>query len=338
MEVVLTQLYQTASPDNHFQTYIDGKHPPVFGLEIVSTEGAVRFIVNVPRKKFKNMIETFLYAQYPGIEITELPIDYTAAIRWDPSEFEVFSLHFGLKKPDPYPIKTYIDYGLDQDPKEELKIDPIQPMIEFLGSIGPGENIWVQILISAHRKEEFKTGSLTTRPDWTKAVTAEINKLTGREKKEDAFTALKLTDGERDLIKALERSRGKYAFNTYVRSMYAAKKKNYMPGERIGLMITTLFPFHDLNRNTMSFRWRTDFDWNWWQDPSGKKRLHLKKEELIDYKLRRYTGRSPKDQGSILTTEELATMFHLPGSAVTTPTLSRIPSTRSEAPTNLPTG
>src|SRR5690606_16928835 len=56
MEQVLVQMHQTAAPDNHFQTYLDGKHPPVYGLEIVSRGGDVRFYISTPRKKFKNII------------------------------------------------------------------------------------------------------------------------------------------------------------------------------------------------------------------------------------------------------------------------------------------
>jgi len=40
----------------------------------------------------------------------------------------------------------------------------------------------------------------------------------------------------------------------------------------------------------------------------------------------------------IMSVEELATVFHVPSSTVMTPGLSRIPSTRKEAPPNLPTG
>jgi hypothetical protein len=40
----------------------------------------------------------------------------------------------------------------------------------------------------------------------------------------------------------------------------------------------------------------------------------------------------------IMSVEELATIFHLPSSTVMTPGLARIPSTRKEAPPNLPIG
>jgi hypothetical protein len=344
MELVLMQLYQTASPDNHIQTYWDGKNPPVHALELVSRGGDVRFYMNVVRKKFKNMTETNLYAQYPGIEVHELDIDYTAEIPWDTSRFDYFSLHFGLKKADAYPIKTYIDYGLDKLPKEEEKIDPITTLLEMLGSIGPGEYIWMQTLITANRETDFKTGSLGTVPDWKGAARAEIKNIITKAAKRVGVEAADigknvnqfLTDAERDTIKAIERSLGKVAFNMVNRTMYIAKKGSFMPGERISPIITGWRAFDDLNRNQIGFKWRTDFDWNWWQDPSGHKREHYKQQELDEYKRRTYTQHTEKDGPGVCTTEELATIFHIPGKVAATPTLARIPSKRAEAPSNLP--
>jgi hypothetical protein len=349
MELVLIQLHQTAAPDNHVQTYWDGKHPPVYGLEIVSREGDIRFYINVPRKKFKNLAETQLYAQYPGIEVVELDIDYTAEIPWDESKYYYFSLHMGLKKADAYPIKTYIEYGLDKMPKEEEKVDPITSMLETLGSIGPGEYIWHQILIDANRETTFKEGSLTTVPDWKKAAKAEILKIIKEAnervgvkqdpEKGTTYNMMNLSDGEKETIRAIERSIGKNAFNMAIRSMYIAKRENMNPGERIGAVITCWRSFDDINRNAIGVRWRTDFDWNWWQDPHGHHASAYKQQELDEYKRRAYTNHDTvSDLKKVMTTEELATIFHLPGKVATTPSLARIPSKRAEAPANLPTG
>jgi hypothetical protein len=344
MELVLQQLYQTASPDNHFQTYIDGKHPPTYSLELVSRGGDIRFYINVPRKKYKNMAETNLYAQYPGIEVHELELDYTAEIPWDPETFGYFSLHFGLKKNEGYPIKTYIDYGLDQMPKEEEKIDPISTWLELLGSIGPNEYIWVQILINANTDTNFKTGTLSEVPDWKQGARDLIKEIMSKaadrvgkslEEAGGSITQL-LTEAEKDTIRAIDRSISKVAFNTISRTMYIARKENFLPGERIGAIITAWRAYDDLNRNQFGFKWRTDFDWNMWQDPSGKKRDAMKEHELFNYKMRVLHPESTSYRWNVMTTEELATMWHIPGKVVTTPTLARIPSKRAEAPSNLP--
>ncbi len=346
MELVLMQLHQTAAPDNHLQTYWDGKHPPRFGLEIVSREGDVRFYINTPRKKFKNISETQLYAQYPGIEVRELDIDYTAEIPWDTDRFEYFSIHMGLKKADAYPLKTYLEYGLDRLPKEEEKVDPITSVIEMMGAIGPGEYMWNQILIDANREVTFKEGSLGIIPDWKKAAREEIAKIIKDANKRvgidpdknegQTLTMMNLSDGEKETIKAIERSIGKNAFNTVIRSMYIATKKAYNPGERLGALITGWRAFDDVNRNAIGVRWRTDIDWPWWQDPKGTVRQAYKKQELDEYKRRAYTYHTDTDKSKVMTTEELATIFHLPGRVASTPSLGRIPSKRGEAPPNLP--
>ncbi len=344
MELVLMQLYQTASPDNHMQTYIDGKNPPVHSLELVSRGGDIRFYMNVVRKKFKNMTETNLYAQYPGIEVHELEIDYTAEIPWDTSKFDYFALHFGLKKANAYPIKTYVEYGLDKMPKEEEKIDPITTVLEMLGSIGPGEYIWMQTLITANRETDFKTGSLSVVSDWKGEAREEIQNIIAKAAKRAGMSEEKmgmsafysLTEMERDTIKAIERSLGKVAFNMVNRTLYIAKKGSFLPGERISGIITSWRAFDDLNRNQIGFKWRSDFDWPMWQDPSGKKRESYKKQELDGYKRRNYTQYTKGDGWGVCTIEALATIFHLPGKVAGTPTLGRIPSKRAEAPSNLP--
>jgi hypothetical protein len=130
-----------------------------------------------------------------------------------------------------------------------------------------------------------------------------------------------LTDTEKDTIKAIERSLGKLAFNTAIRGIYMAKKENWLPGERIGAMNTMWRSYDDLNRNAIAVKWRTDVDWKWWQDPKGRKVTQWKKEELDRYKRRSYDNYSKNDTSTVFTTEELATIFHLPGKVATTPNL-----------------
>lgn len=340
MELVLVQLHQAAGPDNHVQTYWDGKNPPVYGLEIVSRGGDVRFYINTPRKKFKNMWETQLYAQYPGIEITELDVDYPSEIVWNPDKYDMFSFHFNAKKADAFPIKTYIDFGLDKMPKEEEKSDPITSILEALGSVGPGEHMWIQFLISANREENFKTGSLHARADWkeeaVEAMKAYMEKAAKRAGSEN-ISPMSLTDSEKQVVASIERSLSKSGFNTKIRGMYIAEKQAFN-GDRIGALSGCWRTFDDNNRNMIGVRWRTDTDWPWWQDRKKATTTAMKKQELNEYKRRAFTKQNAGDGAKVFTTEELATLFHLPGKVAFTPTLQRIPSKRAEAPGNLPVG
>lgn len=349
MELILRQFNQTAAPDNHKETYIDGKHPPTTSLELVSRGGEVKFYINMPKKRFKDLFETQLYAHYPGIEVHELEVDYTAEIPWDPKRFTYFSLHMGLKKADAFPLKTYIEYGLDKLPKEEEKVDPLNTVLEMLASISPEEHVWIQILIEANKEWTFKEGVLVKKPDWKGAAKKEITKIIEEAnarvgvrlnpEKGTTLNMMNLTDSEKDTIRAIERSLNKLAFNTAIRCIYICPPSRVRIGDIIPRIITAWKAFDDISRNAVGVRWRTDFDWPWWQDPHGHRRAHMKKNELDEYKRRAYTPQNPPvDDPKVMTTEELATLFHFPGKVATTPSLGRLPSKRAEAPANLPTG
>ena len=336
MELVINQLFQTAGIDNHVQAYWDGKHPPVFSLELVSSHGQVRFCINC-QPKFRNMIESQLYAQYPGIMIRELDIDYTAEIPENGDGYESYAFHYKLKKADAYPIRTYFDYGLQANPKEEEKIDPLSVTLETLSSLGRGEHMWLQILIKANKGYDFKSGSLKKTEDWKKDVKKEMEAIIegAKARSGEAGGPPQLTEGEKDNLKALERSLSKYAFNTYVRAIYLAKEENF-DGTKIGSMAAIFRATDDVARNSLGIIWDTNTPWPWWQDRGGRKTARWKREEIEDYKRRSYTERHRGDTGMILTTEELATLFHLPGSVVLSPNVQRIGSTRGGAPSNLP--
>lgn len=344
MESVLAQIHNVNSADNLMQTYIDGKHPLTYGFELVSTGGEVRFYINVPSKKTKNAVEAQLYAQYPGIEVTEEMLDYTDEIVWDPDKYEIMSFHMGKKEDEIFPIKTYIDFGLDKLPKEEEKFEPMAAMLEQLAKAKPHERIWVQILATPHVKKNLNNGHLHETPTWDKKAAAKINEILKRDAKpvldpdEPYERAPMLTMGERDNIAAIERNVGKYAYEVAIRWMYITEKGKF-DGETMTL-IRTFAQYDIIGRNGVGVRWRTDFNYNWLSDRSGKRKASLKKRELFDYKTRNYNYdlKTKIDAPKVFSVEELATMYHVPGSSVITPSLPRIMSTRKSAPSNLPTG
>jgi hypothetical protein len=76
-----------------------------------------------------------------------------------------------------------------------------------------------------------------------------------------------------------------------------------------------------------------------WSDFRGKKERENKKTHIEAYKRRSFFNVPYKHLNGkpyVLTTEELATIFHFPGSVATTPTLTRVSSKKAEAPANLP--
>ena len=341
MEIVFNQIYNAANPDNLMETYLDGKRPLTYSFELVSRGGDVHFYITVP-DKFAPSLTDNMYAQYPGVELIKLDVDYTAEIDPKLKGLSFMSFHIGKKGPQVYPIKTYIDFGLDKLPKEEEKIDPMTPMLEVLAGIQPHQQLWVQFLVKAHKEENFKNGQLRKHDTWEKDVHAEIEKIMteGVAGTATDFDGMpRLTPGQRETIEAMERNVGKTAFKFASRVIYISNKseKDYDGGlfARIARMVTQT---ELKGRNGLGIRWRTDFNYKKISDPFGKKIPAWKKGELKEYRKRVLYPKPGAMAWKIMTTEEMATIFHLPGSVAITPTLNRVTSTRHDAPSNLPVG
>lgn len=334
MELILGTLSQP-SVGSYIDVYLKGRVRPWFSLELVSLGGQVKFFIWGP-KKFKNLIESQIYAQFPTVEVHETP-DY--ALQTSFPQVSLFGMQLKLTKADVYPIKTYIDYGLDKNPDEEFKIDPITPLIEYLGALKPDEQAWVQILVQAHKKENLKDLRIKEKPDWKKSATKEIEEiLKSSPKKEIEDKASPyLTDEQKDTINAIQRNISKPAFETMIRGIYMAKPDSFNPINIAGL--TGAFKqFGSGNLNGFAPKFTTSVDYPW-QDFRGKKVLGMKKSIMDAYKRRSFFHPPYKffeGKFFILTTEELATLFHFPGGVASTPTFSRIVSKKGEAPANLP--
>ncbi len=351
MEIVLNSLYQVGR-GSWWDWYTKGRVKNWFSLEMVSIEGHIKFFIRTT-VAYKNIIEAQLYAQYPDIEVYEVS-DYTRYVDYRGKEgsWEMISIEYKLAKADPYPIKTYIDYGLDKEGiKEEFKIDPFTSILEYLGSVGKGEQIWIQILLkSGDDRYKKKDGSMGS---WRDEGRDEIEKITKRgEKTEEGFTKLFMTTkGEQEKVAAIERSIGKIGFDCGVRALYLAKKDKYDGRNALALLgLFRAFSSDNLNgfkphSHTFSF----DFPWQKYvtfEDfvilprfffDKDARIIKKRKSQLDAYKHRSWFYLPHKIKPFVMTTEEIATIFHFPGGVAQTPTFGRIPSRKSEAPVNLPT-
>ena len=346
MESVFTHVHAANGADNLMQAYLDGKHPLVASYELVSIGGDVRFYINV-HKKIKNMLESQLYAVYPGIEIIEELVDYAAEVRWDESKMDLMSFHIVKKADDIYPIKTYIEFGHDRLPKEEEKFEPMAALLEHLGRAKPHERLWVQILCTPHAKKEFKGGSRHKKGTWEGDAGKKINEILKRDERkmsaeEETEQRPTLTMGEKDSVTAMERNVTKLAYETAIRAMYITLDKEKFDGGMIGPMLGSFKQYGILGRNELGPRWKTEFDYAIFEDRNGRKQARRKRDELEAYKARSYDPGGGKQaeghRAKIMSTEELATIYHIPGSSVITPNLGRIESKRRAAPGNLPIG
>jgi gas vesicle protein len=288
-----------------------------------------------------------MYAQYPQSQVKVVE-DYTLEVDeiTPSSAYNAWGCEFKLKKPEAYPIRTYVDFGLDKDPKEEFKVDPLVPFLELLGSIGPNQQLWMQIMVQAHKKVR-EPGHLFKKYDaWKEGAQKEVNKILMRDKEtkvagvrdeETGFTKMpSISKGEQEVVEAIERSLTKQAFDAGIRVVYLAEK-DFFNGANIGSIIGSFkqFTSENLNGFKMGGPWLNNFEYPW-QDYRDIRKNRLSKWVIMAYKRRSFFHPPFDGKPLVLNSEELATLFHFPGAVASTPTLERIPSKKSEAPANLP--
>ena len=352
MEAFLSTLHNSGGESNWYLKWIKGSVRPWWSLEIASFEGQVHFYVWT-RAVFRRLIESQLYAQYPGVQVVEVP-DYTRQMSGDPSDWNrgIWGCDFKHTAPDPLPIKTYVEYGLDKVQKEPEQVDPLANLVEYMGSIGKGEYLWLQFVIRFHKGEKYHKknakGDTYTWRDEAKEMIKKIREDT-RQPYIDQSTGKEVpgfpnpTKGQSEKIAAIERNTSKLAFDVGIRGIYFVKGKF-----DVGTVLTMINLFKPFNtaeesgwNGINSTAWMKNFNDYPWEIGIDKLKDKYRRHMVEAYRRRQFFyepfsfGLS-KDKIMVMSTEEIATLFHIPSSAVATPSLGRIPSATGEAPVNLP--
>jgi hypothetical protein len=370
MELFFTNALFHHSNKGMMEEYWQGAVWFWFSLEIVSISGNVHFYIRTP-SRLKDLVTTQIYAQYPQAQV-RVAEDYTLAVDKisKDSAWNLWGCEFKLDKPDAYKIKTYIDFGLDKDPKEEFKVDPISPVIELFSSIKKDEQMWAQIVVRPAKKEYHTHGTAGTH-DWVKEVELEVKKLLlpySREQKKvegkegktvKEFRVPKFLESQ---VKSMEEKVSKLGFDCGIRVCYVAKKEAFQDNSLRNIRLIWR-QYSNPNSNSFGRYNGTQGDAYSW---SSLMMSESKVNQLKDRMLNEYRERSffypflrhhifsdqkfmlpwplsplifPNYRHShtfVLNTEELATIFHFPGQILQVPTLERIESKEASPPTNLP--
>ncbi len=338
MEAVFDALHLRPGESTFLKRLFEGAVRPWFSFELVSFEGQVHFYIWT-RAGFRRHIERAFYAQYPEVEIVPVE-DYAARFPFSIEEFELWGCDFKLGKPDPFPIKTYVDFELDKSiTKEEEKMDPFATFIEFLGSMGKDEYLWYQFIFRVHKSEPGLPGTPLGITDINARAKAELQKIRQSPAETTYFTDKEykvLSELQKEQIKGIERKLyKKHHFDVGIRGMYFARK-GVFEGTTIGGFLNTFKLFGPPGYNGIGgARYLFDYDYPW--EDYHETRQNRQRVRLFDAYRRRSWFHPPyRTPSYVLSGEELATLIHVPGAVVQTPTFERIPSTRREAPANLP--
>jgi hypothetical protein len=373
MELFITNALYHFSFKGGKEAYWQGAVWLWFSLEIASIDGQVHFYVRTPTR-IRGLIETQMYAQYPQAQIKEVE-DYTLAVDEisEQSEWNGYGCEWGLLKPEAYPIKTYIDYELDKDPKEEYKVDPISPLIELFGSMQKGEQMWSQIVVTPSKKEYKTKGTWFGHHDWARESRLVIldmlepyTNIRERANAPGTFGAEIRIPKFLDLtVEKMGKKTSKLGFDTGMRAMYIAKKETYNPSNRRNLrMIYRQYTTPDANGLNRINSSQADA-YSGVFLASDKLVMKLTNRMLNEYRERMFFHPPLRHhifskhnwdwpfpgifvfagmihayfhhQTFVLNVEELATLWHFPGQILKVPTLERIESKEASPPTNLPT-
>lgn len=376
MEDVFTAIWPLYDGANFREQWCDGEldnGPYWCSWEIASIEGKVHYYLRF-LQQHRTSIESTLYGHYPDIEIREAT-DYVKLVPTTVpnEEWDLYGEDWDLYEPDAYPCKTYEEFFEPQGERisaEEKRMDPIISLLEGMSKLGPGEHYWVQFTTVPVLDYD--------EPDWRNAGKKIINKIAKRpEKKEATFgedlgyvfkqlamgpekegegekakyswvpleedeetgeLRISLTPGEREVITEVENKMKKPAFRTNIRGVYVAKRDAWKPAHRV-LTRSYMSHFATANLNHFRFQAKTRPRVHFFM---RKRRVFLRARKMFRNAVMRFPPLFPErmsdDLCPILSSEELATLYHFPFkvSGMVTPTLEKIESKKAGPPANLP--
>ncbi len=341
---------------NFFEKWFDGKFQLSFSFEIVSLEGYTQFLIRTP-VEWRNLVETAVYSQYPDAEISEVD-DYVNTVphRFPDEEYDIWGTEFIQTDPFPYPIKLYMEFEHDLGDSEKRFRDPMSTLMDLCGSIGPGEQLWYQIIV------------IPTDFSWAKKGDEAVNKILGKKvtkagkfskfisgfgdiiegilglktvvdpkaKPKDegkGLSMIELNPKQKKQLEAIYTKTSKMGFQFKIRAVYVARKEAMNRGKVSSGLVGYMKQFIALDLNSFKpdlKRTMTKVSY-FHKDP----RLARKKNKLMSNYIARedWAGRAP----GILNNEELATIWHFPvESSSRSSMLQKSPGRKGEAPSSLP--
>ncbi len=355
MENIFANLWAIYDPPNWKEKWIEGHFLLSFSLEIAGIDGVPHFYIRA-RKMFKNFVESTIYSQYPEAEIFEVD-DYTKKVPQDipNKEWDLFGTSYRFEKPHVYPIKTYQKFfEVSPDTKEEKRMDPLSTLLDGISAMKPGEQLWFQIVAKPivigeggekNLVEEGKkiVDKLVKRPEKEKAkpILQEAAEIVAfgppkEEKKEvrQTLPEMEMTPGEKEVVKSIEEKISKFCYESTVRWIYLGKRDVFLKAmAKIPFGFTNSFGTVNLNHLRIEKNTLTKVTYFF-----KKRRVYLKCRRLFRYFQKRLPPYFPLSGGTIvLNTEELASLWHLPGRSVApAPTVPRVQYKKGEPPSTLP--
>ncbi len=302
-------------------------HAPqvVFEIANPSDSEEILFYMAVP-KKFRESIEKQIHSFFPNASVEKIT-DYTI---FSPKSFTSVAT-IGLKNIYALPIKTY--KSLEVDPLNEIsnslsKLDTIEEGAVIQVVLVPAGMEWRKLgkkiahkmqqgkqLKHAHQSIASELGS-----DLTKGVFRAIfssPKSAHKETPSESEKIIQLTPEEQELVKSIDAKASKSAFLVNVRLVTSAATQ-FRADEILGHMENAFSQFENHGVNHFQIK--------------NRKKGRVMQEIVYDYIFRNFE----EDSAMILSTEEVASLFHLPISTTETPKIKWLKAGAAAPPVNIP--
>lgn len=292
-------------------------------FEIASQDKFTQFYVCV-RKELKGFVEGQIYAQYPMVEIKEVP-DYTDV---ELGDLVGASTELSLTREDVYPIKTF----------QSFEVDPLAAITGVLTKVEGGERIWIQVLtrpvedtwqdkgvkiVENMRNGVKPMGSIGSQLAGAfgglakDVVIGLLSPPKPEEKKKDdkkeKEEKKKLSGPVETAMGGIETKIQKLGFETKIRIMAIAQDEETAKGK----LLAVVGAFRQFNTTNLNgFKMGNIIDGH---------------EALTVFQMRPFG-----EGGYIFNIEELASIYHLPHASVETPSIVWAGAKKGEPPANLP--
>ncbi len=294
-------------------------------LEIACTEKKISFYINCPRS-LQELVEKQLQAQYPHAFI-EIVRGYNPFQKGG----QIAAAELELNRPYMFPIRTY----------KTMETDPLNALTNAMSKLGDNEGAAIQFILSPaghhwqHKPRhlaleiqqgknpnsvvkgagaKFASESFGILRDSAFGKNEPTNTQGHHQDLTGMHSAIQLTPMQQEMVKKFEEKASRPGFNTNIRIITSSTT----PGAAAV----------NLNSITSSFLQYNMPPFNGFKVKSRKTSAVVK-----DYMFRIYRRSWKK---SILNTEEITSLWHLPTPFLETPNIKWLQSKKAPAPVNIP--
>ncbi|MCL1929733.1 type IV secretion system DNA-binding domain-containing protein [Candidatus Saccharibacteria bacterium] len=274
-------------------------------FEIASVKKLIRFYVWVP-ESLRNFIEGQIYAQYPSVQIHEANEDYAARLVGAET---VATADLTLSDDEYLPIKTF----------QSFEVDPLAGITATLSKLhNSDEEIWIQILArpindswhvgAAHVVDSIKGtgGFMGGGTNWAQLATILAKPLDPNEK-------IEISERDKTRVSEIEKKSTKLGYRVAIRVAYIGPDQTSAKLQ-IQAVAGAFKQFNSTNLNGFKLS-----------------QIRYGADGLQNYRARAFL-----QNGFILNSEELASVYHLPHTNVETPNVVWASSKVAEPPSALP--